>query len=425
MRKTKILTTLGPASDPVLEKILELANGVRINFSHGDWRERKERIRRVREYVEETGKMVTIVGDTAGPEVRTGRDISVEEGEAYDFDEFGFSPGGALERTVEEGDTVLMDDGRFVFLVRGGKLVSLGSGEMEKGRGVIVRGKDFPLPAISEKDREDLEMAKKMCDMIALSFVKSARDVYEAKKISDLPVIAKIESVSGVKRLKEIVRASEGVMVARGDLALVLGPEKVPKIQERVINLAREERKLSVVATQVLESMREHPFPTRAEVTDVYNAVRQGADVVMLSGETAKGKYPVKAVETLDSLIQEAEASVGRKRVEPQDYKDRVALAAISLAEDQGVPLVAPTMHGTTPRKLSTQRPSVPIYALSPNSRVLKILNMHYGIVPVEMEYEPFFDKIGEIKEKLGIKRAVFVFGYPPGNRNTNVIYYG
>ncbi len=427
MRKTKIVITLGPSLDDYerLKKAFEKANVARFNFSHGSHKEHLERLKMVRDAEGELGKIITAMADTKGPEVRTGDvEMEIEEGRIYSPEEFKLSPKGVVESIVEEGDMVLMDDGRLAFTVEKEGWRALNTYTLTPRRGVVVRGKDLPLPSMTEKDREDLAFIKDHFDVVAQSFVKTSEDVEEMKRLTGLPVVAKIESISALHRLDEIVEKADGIMVARGDLALAIEEEEVPYIQAKMVEKARRSNKAVIVATQMLESMTHNPFPTRAEVSDVYNAVLQGADALMLSGETAKGRFPLKAIEAMDKIIKRAEKVANLPPTEVKDYKARIALSAVRLSNDLDAPLIAPTMHGTTPRKLSSLRPERPIFVVSPKRETLRYLNLFYGVYGRERHYEPVFEHFWDIKADFKVGKAIFVFGYPPGNHMTNTIIY-
>ena len=213
-------------------------------------------------------------------------------------------------------------------------------------------------------------------------------------------------------------------MIARGDLALSLPEERVPSIQVEIINIARRKRKPSIVATQMLESMTSSPMPTRAEISDVYNAVLQGVDALMLSGETAKGRYPIHAVKVMDKVIREAEKHLKELEAPQIDVKDVIAKSAMKISEKYGCAIIAPTIHGTTPSKLSRQRPKKTIFCATPKERTIRYLNFFYGVYPKLFDYEPVFENCEKLKSLFGVNEAVFVFGYPPGNHATNTILH-
>ncbi len=434
MRKTKIMITLGPSTNDydVMREALNIANIVRLNFSHGDHREHRERLKTVREIEEEIEKPITAVADLKGPEVRTSNkdDIEIKKDKIYDFDDIPFD-NDVISMMSEKDDIILIDDGKLTMRVvkdKGSlKMKAMNDYTIKPKRGVIIRGKDIPLSSPTERDMEDLEYIKKAgFDAIAQSFVKTAEDIELVREIvNDMPIIAKIESVSAVKHIESIVKSSDGVMIARGDLALSIRPETVPRIQRKIIKLCKEYRKPSIIATQMLDSMVKTPMPTRAEVSDVYNGVIEGADALMLSGETSKGDYPIEAIRMMDVIIREAEKEVKSEVISEGDFKDIMAKSAINIAHHFNVPIIAPTIHGTTPTKVSRLRPKIEIYSISPNKKIVKYMNMFYGIYPKEGVFEPVYKNFDVIKHRLKIKgKAVFIFGYPPGNHRTNNIIY-
>ena len=436
-RRTKIVATLGPALDDYerLKAVFKLANVARFNFSHGSHKEHEERLKMVREIEEELGKPITTMADTKGPEVRTQNkeSLEVKKGTAYSFDDFQFQPRDAMD-IAEEGDVVFMDDGKLIFRVEEGKLKALTSGTLKPRRGVIIKGKEFDLPSFTERDKEDLAFIKKAgFDAVAQSFVRTERDYDLLREFvgEDIITVAKIETSSAVKNLSRIIEKYDGVMVARGDLALSIDIEELPLIQKDIIRKAKKHLKFSIVATQMLESMTHSPFPLRSEVTDIYEAVSMGADAVMLSGETSAGKYPVEAVKMMDKIAKEAEEELltqlrhwEEREHHFQDYKNIIAFSAVNMGIVLRAPVIAPTMHGTTPRKLSALRSGEIIYSITPVYRTYKLLNFYHGVYPKLGEFEPVFDNFEKIKALFGVEKAVFVFGYPPGNHRTNAIIY-
>ena len=432
-RKTKILATLGPSSEEeeIIEEMAKYANGFRINFSHARYKEVEEKVKIIREVEEKLGKRIAIVGDTKGREIRTGNkeEIKVKEGEILKIEKL--KPSYEIERDLEVGDVVLVNDGKIKFIYTGeGKLKALNSGVIIEKRKINLPGKRIQLSFLSEKDREDILFMKKHdFDFIALSFVNEKEEIKEVKEMinnEEIKLIAKIESSLGVKNAEGIIEESDGVMVARGDLGVEVEIEELPHIQAELVKKAREKGKISIIATHLLASMTTQKVPTRAEITDVANAVMQRADAVMLSEETSTGEHPVETLKTMDKIIRKAEERLEEESaegVEPSCYKEKVAKAAIVLSREIDGEIIAPTMHGTTPSKLSKFRPKRRIIAISPRKKAGRHLALTYACEFFEMQYEPVMERIDEIKEKLSIdKKAVFVFGYPPGNHNTNVI---
>lgn len=421
MRKTKIIATLG-ISNLDIESFKNI-DIVRFNFSHGEYKKIEEWLKIVYEAEEKFDKKITILGDTKGPEIRTGAEIKVNKGEIINVTDLKLSKEKEFIETVDKDDIVLIDDGKALFkAISKDKLIALNSSFIKKKKSVIIREKEYPIPSITEQDIKDIDFMKKHdFDVVAQSFVRSKEDVLKMKELSGMYVIAKIETYSGIINLDEIIKHSDGIMVARGDLALSIPEQKLPSLQYHIAKVVKE--KPVILATQLLSSMTDSPFPRRAEISDIYNAVINGFDCVMLSEETSAGNYPNETVETLNKILEESEKHQNIER-SPIDYKDRIAKSAIDISKTVDAPLIAPTLYGTTPKKLSSFKPRVPIYAISPNKKVLKYLNMFYGVIPVEMEYEPIFNRFDEIKQKLKVDKAIFVFGYPVGNSNTNTIIY-
>ncbi|MEW9033825.1 MAG: pyruvate kinase, partial [Planifilum fimeticola] len=335
MRKTKIVCTIGPASEElsVLKRLMEAGmNVARLNFSHGSHEEHARRIERIRRAAEETGKTVAILLDTKGPEIRTGdlRDGEVElkEGETFiltaepvegDASRVSVSYAG-LPEDVHPGSTILIDDGLIkltVVEVRGKEIVCrvVNSGLLKNRKGVNVPGVRIQLPGITSKDAEDILFGlERGIDFIAASFVRKKEDVLEIRKLledrgADIPIIAKIENQEGLDNLDSILEVADGLMVARGDLGVEIPAEEVPLVQKRMIRKCNLLGKPVITATQMLDSMQRNPRPTRAEASDVANAILDGTDAIMLSGETAAGKYPVEAVETMARIASRAESA--------------------------------------------------------------------------------------------------------------------
>ena len=323
MRYAKILITLGPSSsEPSILRQLVLAgaSGFRLNFSHGTWDEHRARANAVRALSRELGRELAILGDLCGPKLRIGRfangPVQLEEGSIFTLvsepiagDQQRVTVSHALDRDLKVGNLLLLDDGLIGMVVTDvgqGRVtcrVTTG-GVLSDNKGLNVPNVRLSVSAITEKDERDLEFGRQIgVDWFALSFVRDASDVRRCKELAgDVPVIAKLEKPEAVERLGAIIEAADGIMVARGDLGVEAGPERVPVIQKHAIELANREGKLVITATQMLDSMMHHPRPTRAEASDVANAIFDGSDVVMLSGETAVGKYPIETVRMMASL---------------------------------------------------------------------------------------------------------------------------
>ncbi len=436
MRKTKILATFGPSIED-FEKFLgicEYANGIRINFSHADERIARKVRKMIDEVEEELKKTISLLGDTRGPEIRTTNkeDVVFKKGERLNLiEDIGVTNPEALN-SLQLGDKVLINDGKLEFVVventKGIVIEALEDGVITPRRKVNVPGRELEISFMSKKDIEDIEVMKKYdFDFIAVSFVSSREDIEEVKRIIDgypLKVISKVENQLSVDKLKEIVENSFGVMVARGDLGVEIPFEKVPNIQRNIIRLTNSYGKISIVATHMLKSMVDSPFPTRAEVSDVANAVFHGADALMLSEETSVGKFPIESVKVMARIIEENEQHFESFSPKTFDYKDVFALHASNISNDLGVNIIAPTMHGTTPLKLAKYRPKNPIMVVTPNKKTAKHLSLTFGCEAVVREYEPVLERAEEIKKAVGLKKALFVFGYPAGNKETNSIMY-
>ncbi|MDL5361740.1 pyruvate kinase [Halalkalicoccus sp. NIPERK01] len=420
MRNAKIVCTLGPASDD-RRTIRELADAgmsvARLNASHGSREDRAELIDRVKEVDEGSEEPLAVMLDTQGPEIRTapleepieleaGSRVRFVEGEDATPEEVGLS----IPITgVEPGDRVLLDDGRIettVEAVEGEVVIARveSGGPLPGRKGVNVPGVELDLDVVTEKDRRDLELAaEKGVDFVAASFVRDAEDIYEVgatvEEFGDpIPIVSKIERAGAVENLQEIVEASYGVMVARGDLGVECPMEDVPMIQKRIIRACRDAGAPVITATEMLDSMVHSRRPTRAEASDVANAVLDGTDAVMLSGETAIGDHPVRVVETMGSIVRQVERSdeydeVRESRVPaPSDSRtEALARAARYLARDlDASAVVAASESGYTARKMAKYRPGVPVIASTPTERVRRQLALSWGVAA---QYAPFTDE--------------------------------
>ena len=417
MRRTKIIATLGPASASntiVRELVVAGVDVFRLNFSHGTHESHAAAIDKVRRASKEAGRIVALLQDLSGPKIRTGRlrdggpvvlkpgdELAIIVGD-IDGDAQRVSTTYAdLPKGVHPGDTLLLDDGHIqlrVLDVIGDeiKTVVVDGGPLGEHKGINVPGVELPATSLTEKDVADLHFGVRSgVDYIALSFVQNAAVLRQAREEvhraggADVPLIAKLERPEAIARLEEIISESDAVMVARGDLGLELPLERVPRIQKEVTRWARSLEVPIIVATQVLESMRTEPRPTRAEVSDAANAVDDGVDAIMLAGETAAGAYPVKAVQTLDLVIRDAESMPSsrsnRERTRlPGGHEHAVCEAAVTLAErGNAKAIVAVTRGGTTARVLSALRTRVPIFAASDRPEVTRRLALAWGVVPV------------------------------------------
>lgn len=420
-RATKIVATLGPASSSpeMLERILNAGvDVVRLNFSHGQAQDHIDRARLVREVAAKVGKVVAVMADLQGPKIRVGKfaegRVMLEPGQPFVLDASRTALGDIegvgldykeLPRDVKPGDVLLLNDGLIVLTVEAVKgeavhtIVKLG-GELSNNKGINKQGGGLTAPALTAKDMEDIKTAASFqCDYIAVSFPKNATDMEMARQLANVAgeqwkhrpaMIAKIERTEAIPNLESILRASDGIMVARGDLAVEVGNAAVPALQKRMIKLAREMDKVVITATQMMESMIVNPVPTRAEVSDVANAVLDGTDAVMLSAETAAGKYPVETVEHMAAVALEAEraeevtldADFNNKRFERIDQS--IAMGALFTAFHLGCKaIVALTESGSTALWMSRHRIHVPIFALTAQPTSLRKMALYRNVQPL------------------------------------------
>jgi pyruvate kinase len=418
MRHTKIIATVGPSSqsDATLAELVAAGVDVfRLNFSHGTRETHGEVFHRVRLAARGAQRHVAIMQDLAGPKIRTGRlagggpvqllegsTLRVEAGDGEGNAARVFTSYAPLIGAVHRGDRLLLDDGRIELQVQdadttGITTVVTNGGPLGERKGIAAPGVPLPSSALTEKDVGDLQFGLELgVDLVALSFVQSAEDIRRARDVMrasgrEASIIAKIERPTAVDHLDEILQEADGVMVARGDLGLELPLERVPTVQKLIARRARELGLPVIVATQVLESMRSEPRPTRAEVSDAANAVEDGVDAIMLAGETAAGQFPVRAVQTLDLILREAERTVREPNaleplVDPTRLGHARALcdAAITLARSgHADAIVAVTRQGKTARLLSALRPKAPIYAVTDSTPVAERLALHWGVAPI------------------------------------------
>ena len=402
-RATKIVATLGPASSTpeVLDAMLKAGvDVVRLNFSHGKAQDHIDRAQLVRESAARVGKVVAIMADLQGPKIRVGKfaegKVMLEPGQPFILDASRTEPGDIhgvgldykeLPRDVKQGDILLLNDGLIVLTVEAVKgeavhtVVKLG-GELSNNKGINKQGGGLTAPALTAKDMEDIKTAASFqCDYIAVSFPKNATDMEMARQLCNVAgepwkhrpaLIAKIERTEAIPNLEAILKASDGIMVARGDLAVEVGNAAVPALQKRMIKMAREHDKVVITATQMMESMIVNPVPTRAEVSDVANAVLDGTDAVMLSAETAAGKYPIETVEQMANIAQAAEAA--EEVSLDADFTNKqfgridqsIAMGALFTAYHLGCKaIIALTESGSTALWMSRHKIHVPIFALT------------------------------------------------------------
>ncbi len=416
MKKTKIICTMGPNTNN-RETMKQLAlNGMdvaRFNFSHGDHEEHKGRLEILKSVREELGLPIAALLDTKGPEIRTGvlkddKKVTLTEGQDYilttrevESDErICHINYDRLHEDVVPGNKILIDDGLIameVVKVEGCEIHCkvLNGGELGAKKGVNVPNVKIKLPALTEKDKEDILFGiKEGFDFIAASFVRTADAIKEIRQILDenhaeMEIIAKIENAEGIENLDAIIEAADGIMVARGDMGVEIPAEQVPYIQKMIIKKCNEACKLVITATQMLDSMIRNPRPTRAEVTDVANAVYDGTDAVMLSGETAMGKYPVEAVKMMSQIAEEAESHIDYADYRRRDavtkhvsnISNAVCFAAVSTAHDLNAKVVvAPSISGSTAKLLSKWRPEAPVIGLSPSAATVRRMQLYWGV---------------------------------------------
>lgn len=420
-RSTKIVATLGPSSNDAetLERLIAAGvNVVRLNFSHGKAEDHVERARLVRAISSKLGVSVAIMADLQGPKIRVGKfeqgKIELESGQPFILDarcEMGNEERVGLDykelpRDVEAGAVLLLDDGRIVLIVEqvlGEEIytrVKVG-GVLSNNKGINRQGGGLSAPALTAKDMEDIKVAARLeADYVAVSFPKSSADMYMARTLiraagSHAQVVAKIERTEAITNLEELVDASDAIMVARGDLAVEVGDAAVPALQKRMIRIARDKNKLTITATQMMESMISSPVPTRAEVSDVANAVLDGTDAVMLSAETAAGKFPVETVEAMSRVCLEAEKSSDYRLDKDFLYREfsrvdqAVAMAALFTANHLKVKAIAAlTQTGATALWMSRVNCGVPIYALTPEVATYRRLSLYRDVYPMMMSHD-------------------------------------
>jgi pyruvate kinase len=428
MRRAKIVCTLGPASSTP-EKIGELIDAgmdvARLNFSHGSHDDHARTLANLRAEAERRDKAVAALLDLQGPKIRVGRfekgQVDLHPGAEFAIttdpsvmgDERRVSttyPG--LTGDVRPGDQILLDDGYLTLAVtdvvdREVRTIVVAGGVLKNNKGINLPGVEVSAPALSDKDRADIGWGLRHgVDYVALSFVRKPDDVLEAKRLCTagdvrIPVIAKIEKPQAIDRLDEIIAASDGVMVARGDLGVEMGPEKVPLIQKRMIERTNAHGKIVITATQMLESMMVQTRPTRAEASDVANAVLDGTDALMLSGETASGKHPVEAVKTMARIIREIESSAYyRQWIEPPQLEmavtsNAIAHAAVIAARAMKAKVIAcVTESGGVARLISEYRPEASIAALTTSDVTFRQLALVWGVTPVHVQHAASTDEL-------------------------------
>lgn len=458
MRKTKIICTLGPSTDSpeVIRGLMERGMDVaRLNFSHGSHDEHLSRIRMVRDIARQLGRHVALMLDTRGPEIRTGRlkngRVKLVNGQRFtlttrkiigDENQVQVSFDG-LPEEVKPGDRILLSDGFIQLVVE--EVVAqqdvvcqvVYGGELGERKGVSIPGVRTKMPYMNDRDREDISFGLQQgVDIIAASFVTTPEDILQIRQLvedhnSVVDIIAKIESQDGVNRLDDIIKVADGVMVARGDLGVDIPTEEVPLVQKAVIKRCNEMGRVVIIATQMLESMINNPRPTRAEASDVANAIFDGADAIMLSGETAAGRYPLDAVGTMariatrtEEVLPYAEMLANRGAQHKRTVTDAIGYATCTTAESLGIStIITSTQSGSTARMVSKHRPRSRIIAATPDEGVARRLNLVWGVTPLLVKRSQGTDQMIEeavtTTVKAGLVRegemVVITAGVPTG----------
>ena len=427
MKNTKIICTIGPASqnpETIKKLILAGMNVARLNFSHGSYEEQANKFHMIQDVSGELGIPVAILQDTKGPEIRlrdfangkeelkAGQKFTLTTEEIVGTNEKVSITYKQLPNDVEVGMAILLDDGLIELKVD--KVTAtdiectvINGGFVSNKKGVNVPGAELSMPFISDVDREDILFGIKMgFDFLACSFVRSKADILEVRKILDennakTKVIAKIENMQGIRNLSEILEVSDGIMVARGDMGVEIPLEEVPVIQKKMIKKAIATGKQVITATQMLESMTKNPRPTRAETTDVANAIYDGTTAIMLSGETASGQYPVEAVETMTKIAQRAELDIDyinrfqRQEMHGVDVTNAISHATCTTAMDlKAAAIITVTMSGFTAEMIARYKPNCPIIACSMDERVCRQVNMLWGVRPLHIDKKETADEL-------------------------------
>ena len=456
-RRAKIVCTIGPASNSeemIRELMLSGMDVARVNFSHGTHDDHAAVIQRLRRVAAGLGRTICILQDLQGPKIRTGRlkdrlPVTLQKGQSLTItsdDVMGTGEAIAttyrgLANDVKPGEQVLLSDGRIDLVVRevrGSDVVCevLNGGTLGEHQGINLPGTNVSIPSLTEKDEADLDFGlRNSVDLVALSFVRTAQDVMRARQaIADrghaIPLVAKLEKPQAIENLDAILEVAQAVMVARGDLGVELAPEKVPLIQKHVIRRALDFRRPLITATQMLESMIENPRPTRAETSDVANAVLDGTDAVMLSGETAVGRYPREAVQMMSRIVVEAESAPSQQLLPEPQHAEQLSIAETiceamaHAARDLDLAAIAIyTQTGTTPRMLSKYRPCAPIYAFTSSEAVCNRMNLFWGVTPLRCPAGLSVERMAEFAEaELSRRQALArgeIFGLVAGATET------
>lgn len=462
MRKTKIICTLGPATnseDVLRQMILSGMNVARLNFSHGTHEQQKGYADMVKKLRKELNLPVALLLDTKGPEIRTGdfeHPVTLQKGSKFTLttrtvpgtDSICSVSFLNLPAEVQVGTRILIDDGLIELQVDSTSkdeihCTIMNGGEVSSHKSINVPGMELSLPFISEKDRQDIAFGvQENFDFIAASFTRSAQDILDLRSELEkldchkIKIIAKIESAGGVKNMDEIIRVSDGVMVARGDLGVEIPFEDIPSLQKKMISKVSNAGRVVITATQMLDSMIKNPRPTRAETTDVANAIYDGTSAIMLSGETAAGAYPVKAVQTMAKIAERTESDIDYKQRFRQhrgltgqpDVTSAISHATCTTAHDLGAAaILTVTKSGRTARMISKYRPSCPIISGTTDATVQRQMNLSWGVIPVLVEEQSntdeLFDHIVSAAKNTGIVKdgdlVVITAGVPLGMSGT------
>lgn len=464
MRKTKIISTIGPASESVdiLQKLIESGLDVaRLNFSHGDFDEHGDRIQHIKDAAEKSGKTIAILLDTKGPEIRTGTfkngEAEIAQGDTVyvsmneivgTAERFSITYPGLIDDVVK-GSKILLDDGLIELEItdidkknKELKTKALNTGIVKDKKGVNVPNVKVNLPGITEKDANDIEFGiKHDVDFIAASFVRRPSDVLEIKELLEqhdathIQIIPKIENQEGIDNIDEILEVSDGIMVARGDLGVEIPAEDVPLVQKELIHKCNTAGKPVITATQMLDSMERNPRPTRAEASDVANAIIDGTDAIMLSGETAAGQYPIESVATMNNIALKTETAMDHRQILTDRSKnvdmtitDAISQSVTHTAMNLGVSaIITSTESGHTARMISKYRPKAPIVAVTVSERVNRQLSLVWGVQATMGSRANSTDEMLEIAIDCGLKsklfqrgsRVIITAGVPVGESGT------
>ena len=462
--KTKIIATIGPSSNtrPVLEKLIFSGmNVARLNFSHGKYEEHGEVISTIRSLSREMNRPVAIMLDLQGPKIRTGKlkdgkavllkknnTISITTKKVTGTADVVSTTYNGLPADVTKGDKILIDDGLMELQVISSNddtviCKVINGGLLKENKGINLPGVNVSTPSLTAKDKKDLNFGIQVgVDYLALSFVRSADDLKQIKALikkkgTDIPVVAKIEKPEAVDNIDKILKVADVIMVARGDLGVEMKPEKVPNIQKHIIHKAIRANKPVITATQMLETMSINPIPTRAEASDVANAIFDGTDAIMLSGETASGKYPVKAVQMMKRIAVEAEKSEFMKyNLQYEKDSDELVTHAVAksavdiLHEVSGKAIIAFSISGNTAKFISKHRPSMPVYSFTSSMSVYNLLSLVWGLTPSFIPQINDTKKIIEAAERILINKklikkddlVIIVTGLGLKKGSTNII---